>query len=51
MRKSPRFEHCALFFHCTKLFLNRTVIDVCMSDGSQITAVVVAGCLDILPTV
>jgi hypothetical protein len=50
-KKNCWFEHCASFFQCTKSFLNRTVIDVCMSNGSQTTAVLVAGCLDILPTV
>jgi hypothetical protein len=51
VHKSPWFEHFASFFQCTKPFLNRTVIDVCMSDGSQATAVVVAGCFDVFPTV
>lgn len=51
IHKSPWFEHCASFFQCMKSFLNRTVIDVRMSIGSHTTAVVVTGCLDILPTV
>jgi hypothetical protein len=51
IHKRPWFEQCALLFHCTKSFLTRTVIGVCMSNGSHTTAFVVAGCLDILPTV
>jgi hypothetical protein len=35
IHKSPWFEHCTSFFQFSKSFLNRTVIDVCMSKGSQ----------------
>jgi hypothetical protein len=30
IHKKPWFEHCASLFQCTKSFLTRTVIDVCM---------------------